>query len=362
MTNNPIDWETVPDFDTAFQEKSTGLYVFRNGAMGPTGIFLVEAFAADNMPNFMPAEILVGDKGYGRLLFLGGAAHLGPNKLLIQPGESPSIRFDEMFARQIARVTAIHADRRAHAPGAAMTRLLFGGNAPQFAGIPAPKTYAAHPVWNGSARGEVHFAPVTKQQAVRIWHDARRWEAATRSCHGQGAARAYNGKLSRVGLAVLQALLFDFLNYKSGRLDPSYAAIAAKAGVSISSVYRSLVRLRDAGILSWVKRCSAAVFDGRYVLEQDSNAYGISPSTQWRGFRPAPDAPRPHPEAWGASPPMPPLAVQAIEANRAGDRQRAALLLGADPGDWIAPSGGGASPPFPLVLSGGHRDLETGTP
>jgi hypothetical protein len=30
-------------------------------------------------------------------------------------------------------------------------------------------------------------------------------------------------------LAVLHALVFDFLNHRTGRLDPSYAAIAAKA-------------------------------------------------------------------------------------------------------------------------------------
>ena len=37
-------------------------------------------------------------------------------------------------------------------------------------------------------------------------------------------------------LAVLHALIFDFLNHRTGRLDPSYAAIAAKAGVCVRTV------------------------------------------------------------------------------------------------------------------------------
>jgi hypothetical protein len=37
-------------------------------------------------------------------------------------------------------------------------------------------------------------------------------------------------------LTVLEALLFDFLNYTSGQLDPSYAAIARKANVCVRTV------------------------------------------------------------------------------------------------------------------------------
>ena len=42
--------------------------------------------------------------------------------------------------------------------------------------------------------------------------------------------------LGHTGLAVLHALIFDFLNHRTGRLDPSYAAIAAKAGVCVRTV------------------------------------------------------------------------------------------------------------------------------
>ena len=37
--------------------------------------------------------------------------------------------------------------------------------------------------------------------------------------------------MGHAALQVLHALIFDFLNYRSGRLDPSYAAIARKANV-----------------------------------------------------------------------------------------------------------------------------------
>jgi hypothetical protein len=50
---------------------------------------------------------------------------------------------------------------------------------------------------------------------------------------------------------VLHALIFDFLNHRTGRLDPSYAAIAAKAGVCVRTVATALARLRELGILNW---------------------------------------------------------------------------------------------------------------
>ena len=73
---------------------------------------------------------------------------------------------------------------------------------------------------------------------------------------------------------MLHALIFDFLNHRTGRLDPSYAAIAAKAGVCVRTVATALKRLRELGILNWVRRCAERWADGRFVLEQETNAYG----------------------------------------------------------------------------------------
>jgi hypothetical protein len=207
----------------------------------------------------------------------------------------------------------------------------------QLPGFAQIKTYAAYPVWKNSSREEIKFAPLPKRQAVKIFHDARRFERQTAITRVDAfGKRSTQGKLGRMGILVLHSMLFDFLNYNSGRLDPSRQAIAASACISMRSVSRALVRLRDAGVLNWVRRCRGSFSDGRYLLEQDSNAYGVTPSSQWRGFWRPPEPPGPHPSAWGATPPGAPLAVQAIEAHRAGDKRQAAALLAADPGDWIA--------------------------
>ena len=146
-------------------------------------------------------------------------------------------------------------------------------------GIAGARTFATWPVWRDSARDVRFVAAVSKRQAVRLYHKARRFERQTRQPGRQ------DGALGRNGLAVLHALLFDFLNYASGRLDPSYAGIADKACISPRSVARGLVKLRLAGVLNWLRRCredhDAA---GRFRLRQESNAYAVLPARQWRGF------------------------------------------------------------------------------
>ncbi len=89
---------------------------------------------------------------------------------------------------------------------------------------------------------------------------------------------------------MLHSLVFDFLNHRTSRLDPSYAAIARKAGVCVRTVASALKRLRELGILDWVRRCAETWRGGRFVLEQETNAYGLQPETQWRGYRTPPAA------------------------------------------------------------------------
>jgi len=184
--------------------------------------------------------------------------------------------------------------------------------APQFPLI-AAKTYAAHPVWSNSAREEIKFAPMPKREAVRIYHHARHFARQTRRpiANAGGFVRVREGTIKRSTLAVLHALLFDFLNYKTGRLDPSYQAIAEKAGVSVCTVWRALVALRDCGVLSWVRRCRESYEDRRYILEQETNAYGVAPASQWRGYRQPPPDPGPAPGTWGKTPPLTSLGVEA---------------------------------------------------
>ena len=80
-----------------------------------------------------------------------------------------------------------------------------------------------------------------KKAAVRLWHRARDFDRGT---HQPGQ---HGGALGHTALAVLHALIFDFLNHRTGRLDPSYAAIAAKAGVCVRTVASALQRLKALG-------------------------------------------------------------------------------------------------------------------
>jgi hypothetical protein len=155
-------------------------------------------------------------------------------------------------------------------------------------GVMSGKTYAAWPVWSGSTQQEVQFQPMPKKAATRLWHRARAFDRQTRreGCHG--------GVVGHGAMLVLHALVFDFLNFRTGRLDPSYAAIARAANVCERTVASALRRLKELRILNWERRCKPSRRDnGQFELRQESNAYGLLPSTQWRGYVDPPEAPRP---------------------------------------------------------------------
>jgi hypothetical protein len=160
--------------------------------------------------------------------------------------------------------------------------------------LPLPQTYAAWPVWSDSTTQEIRFQPMPKKAATRLWHRAREFDRQT---HQPGR---HGGAVGHTGLQVLHTLIFDFLNYASGRLDPSYAAIARKANVCERAVATALKRLQELGILNWVRRCAQRWRDGRFVLEQETNAYAVLPVTQWRGYRPPAEPLAPAAGTWGA--------------------------------------------------------------
>ena len=213
----------------------------------------------------------------------------------------------------------------------AVADLLPGIGLPRFATAGSYRTYAAWPVWRDSTTTQVKFMPLPKKKAVRLYHQARRFERQTRQPGKQ------DGALGRNGLAVLHALLFDFLHYATGRLEPSYQAIARKACVSVRSAARGLVNLKLAGLLHWQRRAGETRDEqGRFCLEQDTNAYGVLPPSQWLGFI-EDEAPPPHPTAWGATPPLPSVIEQAITERQDGASFAATLKrLEDDPGDEIA--------------------------
>src|ERR1700709_1879607 len=121
---------------------------------------------------------------------------------------------------------------------------------PTLPGFTGPKTFAAWPVWSGSSTKEIRFQPIPKKAATRLWHRARDFDRQTRRKAHHG------GAVGHAALQVLHTLIFDFLNYASGRLDPSYAAIARKANMCERTVANALQRLKAVGILNWVRRCA----------------------------------------------------------------------------------------------------------
>ena len=173
-------------------------------------------------------------------------------------------------------------------------RLLFPAAPLPIPALEAP-TRAPWPVWTGSVAKPVRFAPLAKKAAVRLWHRARDFDRGT---HEPGK---HGGAVGPTALQVLHALIFDFLNHRTGRLDPSYEAIARKAGVCVRAVATALARLRELGILNWVRRCAESWREGRFVLEQETNAYAVLPDSQWRGYRPPAEPPAPAPGTCGVN-------------------------------------------------------------
>lgn len=179
------------------------------------------------------------------------------------------------------------------------------------------------PVHAESVRGDVKFQPITRKQAFEIWNRAREWERASRLPGKRG------GLIGFVGMRVLDALLWHFLDRKTGRLDPSYEQIARVAAVGRSAVADALQRLKQLRLVNWVRRCSQRFINGVFTLEQDTNAYAILPPTQWLFYTPArpTEPPPPDPGTWGDHPPLPDLLTQAQQDRKDGGSIGAALAV-----------------------------------
>ena len=189
--------------------------------------------------------------------------------------------------------------------------------------------YATWPVWKGSARHQVRPPrPPSRKEAQRLYFRLEGYERQSRA-HGR-----QDGAVGRNGLAIARALLFGFLNYRTGQLDPSYETIARKACISIRSVARGLRALKEIGFLSWVRRCVEVSRDGRYSLEQESNLYVINSASAWRGYTPPAEPPPPEAGTWGDHPcgQRAPL----VEATLEMDHAAMIRALEADPRDRLA--------------------------
>jgi hypothetical protein len=198
--------------------------------------------------------------------------------------------------------------------------------------LPALASSAATvwPVWSGSTTKPVQFSPLRKKQCGRLFQKARAYDRFT---HRPGSGK-HGGALGRIALDVLQVLMFDFLNFGTGRLDPSHAAIARKAGCCVTAVKNALRKLKALGFLTWIRRARPAEEEGRgFLLRQETNAYAILSPASWRGWQ---EPPPPEPWQWGACPPLPSAPARAAAELKDGNPQAALATLEEDPGDFLA--------------------------
>jgi hypothetical protein len=199
---------------------------------------------------------------------------------------------------------------------------------------PGQKTRAPSPCWRDSTSKPVKWQHMTPDAAKELYRQAEDFERQTRK-HGR-----QDGALGRNGLAVLRALIFAFLNYTTGQLDPGYESIARKACISVRSAARGLASLKRAGVLNWLRRCTPIIEAGRCILEQITNAYALIPASQWLGYRPSPKRstpPKPEPGTWGDPPALPDALTAAIIERREGGTGRGILReLESDPRDVLA--------------------------
>jgi hypothetical protein len=100
---------------------------------------------------------------------------------------------------------------------------------------------------------------------------------------------------------------------------------------------RGLACLKRAGVLNWLRRCVPARDEqGRFRLEQDTNAYAVLPVSQWKGFHDEEPPPAPHPSTWGAISSLPDAITLAADEMQHGQRRAALAVLESDPQDELA--------------------------
>jgi helix-turn-helix protein len=113
--------------------------------------------------------------------------------------------------------------------------------------------------------------PLDRNAKVRIAAYARAWSARHKR-PGQ-----HKGPITRAFLEVLQALLWQFHNSRSGACFPAYESVAERAGCARSTVAAALKALELAGVLSWQHRITR-------VRERCTDLLG-NDGWQWRVHR-----------------------------------------------------------------------------
>lgn len=118
--------------------------------------------------------------------------------------------------------------------------------------------------------GRDYGSGLSTDQKKRIMVQAAAWSGAHKR-PGQ-----HNGALTTKTLRVLQSLLWDFHNGRTGQCFPSYEAVAEAAMCAVSTVAKAVVALEAAGILTWANRLARVVFNGIPKIIRTSNAYAFT--------------------------------------------------------------------------------------
>jgi hypothetical protein len=189
---------------------------------------------------------------------------------------------------------------------------------------------APWPVWKNSTTKNPKTAPLTRGEARQIVNHLKRYLRHTLTL--TRAAR-------RECLILIDVMLFEFHNFKTGRLDPSYETLADRANMSRATVARYLRLLKAWGVINWVRRRWNGYEDGRYTCKQESNSYAVLPPSQWKDYKAPPPPPRPERDEMGLEPVI--IASYGLDAGceaiRAGAHGMAlATALKSDPHDETA--------------------------
>ena len=128
----------------------------------------------------------------------------------------------------------------------------------------------SHPYEAGAA----WFQPTTKRAVTRIMRGAERLEKLCRRRRAKG--RHWGAELRPMDLHILEALLFQAMDWATGKLDWSYDQIQAATGRSRQAIADALFRLDRLGIVKRLRRFirTEAAGAGPQV-QQATNAYRV---------------------------------------------------------------------------------------
>ena len=124
--------------------------------------------------------------------------------------------------------------------------------------------------------GEAFYRPITSKLASNIMRAAERFMKAAMRARLKGARR---GDLTDIDLQILEVMIFQFMDWRSGRLEPSYSMISAATGRARDTIAKALERLERVGFIERMRRfrvIEEAEGQKAPQVEQAPNAYRVS--------------------------------------------------------------------------------------